>query len=117
VSRPVLVVDDSPVALLALTRRLRGEGVKIREATSATEARAVEATELAGALLDLDLGDGSGADVAEALRAAAPGLPIAFFSAGASEATTAKAKAIGTIFTKPGDLDRAVAWAKALATT
>jgi two-component system response regulator RegA len=111
---PVLVVDDSPVALLTLTRRLRSEGVEVRQATSATEALGIDANQIAGALLDLDLGDGTGVDVAEAFRAAVAGLPIAFFSAGAAEDTVAKAKKIGAVFTKPDDIDRAVAWAKGL---
>ncbi|MDB4996317.1 MAG: hypothetical protein JWM74_3749, partial [Myxococcaceae bacterium] len=62
--RPLLVVDDSPVALLLVTRRLRAEGVALQQATSVAEARVVDATELAGALLDLELGDGTGVDVA-----------------------------------------------------
>ena len=110
--RPLLVVDDSPVALLLVTRRLRAEGVVLKQATSVAEARAVDATELAGALLDLELGDGTGVDVAQALRAAVPGLPIAFFSAGATDETRTQAEAIGTVFEKPDELESAVLWSK-----
>ncbi len=110
--RPLLVVDDSPVALLLLTRRLQAEGVALQRATSVAEARGVDAGTLAGALLDLELGDGTGVDVAQALRAAAPSLPIAFFTAGATDATRAAAEALGTVFEKPDDLERAILWSK-----
>jgi DNA-binding response OmpR family regulator len=111
---PLLVADDSPVALLLLTRRLRAEGVLLVEASSVREARALDATKLAGALLDLDLGDGTGIDIARALRSVVPELPIAFFSAGATDELRASAHAFGTVFHKPADLEPAVVWAKAL---
>jgi CheY-like chemotaxis protein len=112
--RPLLVADDSPVALLLLARRLRAEGLTLREATSATEASGIDPTELAGALLDLDLGDGTGVEVAETLRASVPELPIAFFSAGAPDETLARARAIGRVFRKPDEIEGAVAWSKDL---
>jgi hypothetical protein len=62
------------------------------------------------ALLDLDLGDGNGVDVAEFLQIHQPNLPIAFFSGGASPAVMTRARALGPVFRKPDELDEAVAW-------
>jgi two-component system response regulator RegA len=106
----VLVADDAPVARALLGRRLRALGVAFVEAASAAEARAIDATTVACALLDLELGDGSGADVAEALRAACPDVPIAFFSGGASSQDMARALALGKVFKKPDELEDALTW-------
>jgi len=106
----VLVADDSPIALRVLTRTLADHGLPVRAVSSASEARAVDTRGVAVAVLDLDLGDGSGVDVAEALRAARPVLPIAFFSSGASPAVVARARAIGPIFDKLSDLDALTTW-------
>jgi DNA-binding NarL/FixJ family response regulator len=64
------------------------------------------------ALLDLDLGDGDGDDVARALHARRPDLPVAFFSASTSAELVDRARAIGPVFAKPGELDAAVAWVR-----
>jgi CheY-like chemotaxis protein len=66
--------------------------------------------DFACALLDLDLGDGDGVDVAEVLRIHQPDLPVAFFSGGASAAVIERALALGPIFRKPDDLTDALEW-------
>ena len=86
------------------------------EGASAALAPAVDVGGLSCALLDLDLGDGDGTELARALRRAAPGLPIAFFSAGAAADLVARAVTVGPVCTKPDELDRAVAWIQANAT-
>jgi CheY-like chemotaxis protein len=108
----VLVADDSAVARLTLARRLRAEGFEVVEHESAASARGAIPTGLACALLDLDLGDGDGDEVARALQAKRPDLPIAFFSASTSAELVERARAIGPVFAKPGELDAAVAWAR-----
>ena len=71
------------------------------EARSAAEARAVDPATLSCALLDLDLGDGNGVDVAVALREKRPDLPLAFFTAGASADVMARATTLAQVFAKP----------------
>ncbi len=119
-TRYVLVVDDSPVARLAIARRLRAKGLRVEARASAAEARSLGASpgagELAGALLDLDLDDASdGATLAGELRAAHPGLPIAFFSATLGADLAARAALFGPLFHKPDQLDAAAAWMAASA--
>lgn len=110
----VLIADDSAVARLALTRRVRAEGLEVVEHESAAAAAAVDPADLDGALLDLELGDGLGTDVAERLRARAASLPVAFFTSTREGEAVARAATMGPVFAKPDELDLAVAWAKAL---
>jgi CheY-like chemotaxis protein len=107
----VLVADDSPVARRRIGAALHARGVEVVEADSAQAALAIDPAGLSCALLDLDLGDGNGADVAEALRFKRNDLAVAFFSGGATEALEARARALGPWFEKTEDLERAVAWA------
>lgn len=72
---------------------------------------ALDASAAVAALLDLDLGDGSGIDLAHFLRQASPALPIAFFTAGSDADAISRAKLLGPVFSKPEQLDAAVAWA------
>ena len=111
----VFVADDSPVARLAVVRLLRAEGCRVVEASSAAEMleAAARETNVTCALLDLDLGDANGNDLAEALEGAHPGLPIAFFSATTSDAIAEGARAKGPLFSKPDALNDAIAWVKA----
>ena len=108
----ILLVDDSPVARHALVTRLRAEGLDAQEAASVADGRAIDPWSVACAIVDVDLPDGSGVDLAVALRAVHPALPVAFFTASAGEAATASA--LGPVFAKP-DLDALVAWARAAA--
>jgi two-component system response regulator RegA len=108
----VLIADDDAVARAVLDRRLKAEGIAALVLASAAEGRGVDPAPLACALLDLELGDGSGADVANALRTVRPELPVAFFTSGASAPELARAGAIGPVFTKPAELDRAIAWVR-----
>ena len=109
------MVDDSPVARRAVTRRLLSAGLRVVEGESAALAPGVDVSSFACALLDLDLGDGDGTQMANALRRAVPSLPLAFFSAGAPPEAIARARSWGPLFKKPDDLDRAIEWALAAA--
>jgi CheY-like chemotaxis protein len=111
----VYIADDSEVVRSALERRLRAEGVHVHAGGSAADSRSITTRGFACALLDLDLGDGDGVDVAELLRTHQPDLSVAFFSAGASDAVTARAEALGPIFGKPHELEGAIAWVLACA--
>jgi DNA-binding response OmpR family regulator len=106
----VFVADDSPLVRAALVRRIREAGREVVEADSAASAADVDASAIACALLDLDLGDGWGTDVAERLRSAAAALPIAFFTSEQGGEHVARARAFGPVFAKPEEIDGAIAW-------
>jgi CheY-like chemotaxis protein len=111
----VLVADDSPVALLAIARRLRGEGFDVVEHTTALSASEADVTDLVCALLDVDLGDGDGSDVALALQEKRADLPVAFFSASVAPDVLLRARAVGPVFAKPDGLEAAIEWVRAQA--
>src|SRR5689334_12692368 len=71
----VLIVDDSAVARIAATKRLGELGVEATALASSQEAIGVAPAAFSAALLDIDLGDGFGTDVAENLRRGSPELP------------------------------------------
>lgn len=102
----VLVADDSPVARYTLLRELRKQGIEAACVGSAAEALSFE-RDVTCAILDLDLGDALGTEVAIRLREKRPDVPIAFFT---SSCETALAETLGPVFAKPADLAEAVAW-------
>lgn len=80
------------------------------EADSVESAAAVAVDDVACALLDLDLGDGWGTDVAEDLRTKDSTLPIAFFTSEPGGERLERAKTFGPVFSKPEEIDGAIAW-------
>jgi two-component system, OmpR family, KDP operon response regulator KdpE len=77
----ILVVDDEPQILRALTTNLRGAGYEVVRAATAEEALAAAATRPPDAVvLDLVLPDGSGVDVCRELRSWSS-VPILILSA------------------------------------
>ncbi len=119
----LLVVDDSELVRMQIRRALTtaAPDAQVDFAASFAEAAALDPASYARALLDLDLGDGDGATLAEVLRAkdhARPGgarLPVAFFTSETAETggdawRRAQAQSGGTCFSKPDDLGRAVRW-------
>lgn len=108
----VLIADDSPVVRLAIARVLRGEGMVVVERDSCASLRELDPGALHCALIDLDLGDGDGTDVATQLRARMAHLPIAFFTGNRSGDSLARATTLGPVFHKPEDLDRMLAWVR-----
>jgi DNA-binding response OmpR family regulator len=109
-SQRVLVADDSAVARLTLARRVRAAGFEVVERDSLASTADIDPTTLAGAVLDFDLGDGFGIDVAARLRAAAVDLPIAFFTSTTDGDVVRRAAAFGPVFAKPDELEAAIAW-------
>jgi len=106
----VLYVDDSALARAAAARLLGARGLDVVLASSLSEARSIEPETLAVALLDLEIGDDFGPAVAELLRARAPALKIAFLTATEGGDMLESARAIGPVFRKDTELDRAVMW-------
>jgi CheY-like chemotaxis protein len=111
----ILIADDSAVARLTLVRRVRARGLSVVEHDSVASTAAVDPQSLACALLDFDLGDGFGIDVAARLRAARHDLPIAFFTSMDLPDVVSKTEAFGPVFSKPEQIDEAVDWAAAQA--
>ena len=109
-STPILFVDDSALARVAVKRRLVALGLEVVIFGSAAEAAGAHGAAFSAALLDIDLGDGFGPDLAARLREGAPGLPIAFFTAGGPAEVLEAAARIGPVFSKTSELDDAVRW-------
>ncbi len=107
---PILFVDDSAVARVAVKRRLVALGLEVVTFGSASEAREADGAAFSAALLDIELGDGYGTELAARLREGAPGLPIAFLTAGGPEEILAAAALLGPVFSKMSELDDAVRW-------
>jgi CheY-like chemotaxis protein len=110
----VLLVDDSPAARRVLADRLTAAGCAVREVGSVQGGRGLDAAALAGlacAVLELELGDGDGTDLAAALLAKRPSLPIAFFTSGATPSLVESARARGPVFHTP-DMSALIAWVK-----
>jgi CheY-like chemotaxis protein len=108
--RTVLLVDDSAVARRVLARRLSAEGFFVHEASSAEAAREADARSLSCVIVDLELADGDGTDLADALLDQVASLPVAFFTAGAAPQVLDRARTQGPVFDKP-DVNAIVAWA------
>ncbi len=121
--RPILFVDDSAVVRAATTRRLAGRGLPVTALGSSREAHEVDPTSFSAALLDIELGDGFGPDVAARLRLASPALPIAFLSGydaghdgghdgghGSPSNLLDAARAIGPVFSKGTGVEDAILW-------
>ena len=107
----VLLVDDSPVVRRVLTRRLEEAGFDVHAEAAAAAAGALDPQPFACAVIDIELPDGSGCDLAATLLRRRPQLPVAFFTAGAAEDVLERARDRGAVFWKP-DVDDVVAWVK-----
>jgi signal transduction histidine kinase/CheY-like chemotaxis protein len=80
--RPILVVDDNATNRRMLALQAGKWGMPTREASSASEALAVLASDepVDLAIVDMHMPDMSGVDLARRLREARPGLALALFS-------------------------------------
>jgi DNA-binding NtrC family response regulator len=107
----VLVVDDSTIIRRALATRFSSDGINVREAGSVHAARAVDCDSLSCAILDLQLADGDGTDLAAALHKRRPSLPIAFFTGGGVPSLVESARCQGPVFLKT-DLNALLAWVR-----
>lgn len=105
----VLLADDSAVVRVALARRFKSAGLEVVEAGSVKEAKALDPTTVDVAVLDFDLGDGYGDEIAAHLRASKPDLPLCFFTSSTKDAHD-RAGPYGRIFTKPEQSDAVIGW-------
>ncbi len=90
--RTILFVDDSALARAAAVRRLGERGLPVTALGSWREAEGIDSTLFAAALLDIELGDGFGPDLAALLRRTSPALPIAFLTGGGAAGLLAAAR-------------------------
>jgi PAS domain S-box-containing protein len=101
----ILIVDDEPVILDVFRRFLEGDGRTLLLAGSAREALAVadKLPQLDVALVDKNLGDGSGLDVARSLKEARPDVEVILVTGYASLDSAIQAVQIGAFdyVTKP----------------
>lgn len=110
--RPILVVDDDNRFRERLVRALEARGCLVLAAGSIPAARALCASsELAGAILDLRLGDSSGLELLPELLARDPSMPVVLLTGFGSIATALEAVRLGArdYLTKPVEPDQVIA--------
>jgi len=97
----VLIVDDSKLARIVAGKalaELQPEWSK-REASSAAEAlEVIAANQVDVCLIDFNMVEKDGLELAEELRAARPDLPIAIITANIQDEIIARARAAGATF-------------------
>lgn len=111
----VLFLDDSAIARARTTRLIHARGIDVEVCSTLAEAGAVDPSSVQAALLDLEVGEERGTDVARSLREAAPEIPIAFLTAATDGDLVALARSYGPVFDKLSELEKAVGWLAALA--
>jgi DNA-binding response OmpR family regulator len=112
-ARRVLVVEDDPTTLKALTRVLTMNGYEVLGALDLAKATAQLVWQPDFVLLDLMLPDGSGADLLARIRRRDEATMVAILSAAPEEllASIAHLKP-DAIFRKPVDLSALLVWLK-----
>jgi len=98
----LLVVEDDPAVSRSLTRALRGAGYEVTAAASRAEARLDGSFDVA--VLDIELGDGSGLELAHALLTSEQVGSVVFHSATPEPAVQKRARELGVLVQKSGDL-------------
>jgi len=95
----VLVVEDDPGVLKALRRKLTQSGHTIATATNCEAARALRGP-FDLAILDLELPDGSGVELAEELLARSQAGQVVFYTGAADRLLLARAERLGVLVNK-----------------
>ena len=110
--RSILVVDDHPASLRALSRLLFRFGFRAREAATFAEARRMATEEAPDVLIsDLQLPDGDGCDLVRTLLATSPQLRAIALSGYDSDADKERCRRAGfqLLLSKPVVLERLLA--------
>jgi CheY-like chemotaxis protein len=100
----LLVVDDEPLVLRAMARRLRTAGHTLTLAASVAEAKA-QAGPFECAVLDIDLPDGDGISLARDLLSAGSVPVVVFYSGSADPNVPLAASELGSFVSKGDGLD------------
>jgi CheY-like chemotaxis protein len=102
-----LIVEDDPVVARSIARRLLREGYTVSLAQSCRAARAA-GTGFQVAVLDLDLPDGSGADLADHLMRHGAVQSIVFYTGSLDTTQRERAGLFGNVIDKASDLEDVV---------
>jgi len=102
-----LIVDDDPVVARSVARRLLREGYTVSLAGSCHTARAA-GTSFQCAVLDLDLPDGSGVQLAEELLRQGAARSIVFYTGSLDLEQRERAALFGAVVDKGQDLEEVV---------
>jgi two-component system nitrogen regulation response regulator GlnG len=105
----LLIVDDEPAFCYSFRRVFGTDGVEVLTAATVAEGVRVFRDRMPDVVvLDLQLPDGSGLEVFEAVRAASPRRPVIFLTAHGTAQTAIEAMKHGAFdyLTKPADFDR-----------
>jgi CheY-like chemotaxis protein len=97
----VLIVDDSKLARMAVIKALRGsrpEWPRIEAASAAEALSAMERDAPDIALVDFNMPNRDGLDVAADLRKLKPGIPIGIISANHQQEVIQRTQALGATF-------------------
>jgi DNA-binding response OmpR family regulator len=111
----LLVVEDDVTVARALSRTLARAGFSVAIARSCTAARTL-AQSFDFAILDLDLPDGNGVDLARALMTDGKVPSVLFFTSSSDTTLLARARRLGSIVMKSLGTSPILAWLAANAT-
>ena len=100
----ILILEDNSLLRRALRRRLGLAGFQTVEAESCRQATRVSGS-FAAAVVDIQLLDGCGCDVAETLLARGVVARVVFFTGGAPPAELTRAATLGVVLFKGGGFD------------
>jgi CheY-like chemotaxis protein len=103
-----LIVEDDPVVARSIARRLLREGYTVSLAQTCRAARAAGSS-FQVAVLDLDLPDGNGADLADELMRLGAVRCIVFYTGSLDNAQRDRARLFGHVIDKARDLEEVVA--------
>lgn len=110
----LLVVEDDVSVARALSRTLARAGFSVATARSCATARAL-AQSFDFAILDLDLPDGNGVDLARALMSNGKVPSVLFFTSCTDTTLVARARRMGAVVMKPLGTGPILAWLAAAA--
>lgn len=99
-----LIVEDDPVVARSIARRLLREGYTVSLAQTCRAARAAGGG-FHVAVLDLDLPDGSGADLADELLRLGAVRHFVFYTGSLDGAQRERASGFGNVFDKASDIE------------
>lgn len=102
-----LIVEDDPVVARSIARRLLREGYSVSLAQTCRAARAAGPGFQVG-VLDLDLPDGSGADLADELLRLGAVRGVVFYTGSLDGAVRNRASLFGPVFDKAANLEDVV---------
>jgi len=105
----LLVVEDDVTVARALSRTLARAGFSVATARSCGAARALPQS-FDFAILDLDLPDGNGVDLARALMSGGKVPSVLFFTSCTDSALLARARCMGSVVMKPLGTSPILAW-------